>query len=217
MKQVYLSEPPDRNGSGLRRVTVSNHPVSSAGTSGQRGRPVVADDQKEEAWTALWRGLDALQDGARKLRRLSQEEPLLKARPDYPRARLGRSHADEVRDVLDDVARHLEEIRNLVPQALPTWAADSSDSNPPGVASGEAPQVMLTRIQTLGRLAASLKQEAFQPPPTLPPHAPPYLSEPPGHDLPGTKAILVSGGIESVVTALRNLLLGAANTRVSGG
>jgi hypothetical protein len=171
----------------------------------------VADDRMTEAWTALWRSLDALQDDAGKLRHLSQEEPLLKSRPDYPRARIGRSHADEVRDVLDDMSRRLEEMRTLIPQALPLWAAESSEARPPGVAD-EAPQVVLARIHTLGRIAASLTQEAFLPPPPLPPHAPPYLSEPPGHDLPGTKAILLSGGIENVVTVLRNLLLRAANT-----
>jgi hypothetical protein len=58
---------------------------------------------------------------------------------------------------------------------------------------------------------ATLRREAFEPPPQLPAHAPPYLAEAPRHDLAGAMAILLSLGIEETVASLRNLLLASRN------
>ncbi len=179
----------------------------------------MPDEQQEQAWGSLWQCLGRLQDAAARLRRLSQQEPLLQARPDYPRARIGSSHADEVRDVLNETVQGLTAIRRLLPVALPRVPAPAGEAapygagRPPGVAADESLGEIAARAEALLRMATSLQQEAFQPPPPLPPHAPPYLalSEPPGHELAGTKAVLLSLGLESVVAALRNALLGAVN------
>src|SRR5579875_1717532 len=66
----------------------------------------------------LWDHLEQLHQLARDLRRLSEEEPLRKARPDYPRARIGRSHDDEVRRVLEGISAGLDALEQLVPQVL---------------------------------------------------------------------------------------------------
>ena len=44
-----------------------------------------------------------------------------------------------------------------------------------------------------------------------PPHAPPYLATLPGHDPPGTQALLPGGNIIETVGALRHGLLGRAD------
>jgi len=159
----------------------------------------------EPAWQQLWNALDVLDARARDLRRLSQEEPLRKARPDYPHTGVGRSHDDEVRAVFADLAKAFAEVSRLLPAILPDGAA------PPGVASDETPAVLAERFATLEKLTANVAREAFAPPPSLPPHAPPYLITIPGHDLPGTKALLLGNGIKETVAALRNALVAAAN------
>ncbi len=166
----------------------------------------MADEHGGCPWDALWRCLAALQEDARRLRRLSQEEPLLQARPDYPRARIGRSHAAELREVLDDIVRRLEDAERLVPQALPNGQTAA------GLAAEEAPPTVAGRLAALAKVAASLRDEAFQPLPPLPQHAPPYLAETPRRDLAGSKAVLLSLGLEDAAAALRNALLAAVNT-----
>lgn len=163
----------------------------------------MAEDS--DPWQSLWHSLSVLRQHARKLRHLSQVEPLLQARPDYPRARTGRSHASEVRDVLEDVARILEEAKRLLPEVLP----DSQSTA--GVSADEGPAALAKRMDTLAHLVHTLQREAFEPPPHLPAHAPPYLAEAPRHDLAGAKAILLSLGIEETVSSLRNLLLASRN------
>ncbi len=166
----------------------------------------MADVREDAPWAALWACLQALQRGARRLRHLSQEEPLLQARPDYPRARIGRSHADELRTVLDDVLARLAEAPGLVLEAFPRTGEAAR-----GVATDEAPRAVAARLGALAAIAASVKDDAFRPPPPLPQHAPPYLAEAPTRDLAGSKAVLLSWGIEGAVSALQNALLAAAN------
>lgn len=167
----------------------------------------MVDAQGRHSWESLWQRLDALQDGARKLRRLSQEEPLLQARPDYPRARAGVSHAEELRGVLEDLMQCVGETRQLVPLVL------RDGQIPAGVVAEEAPQAVAGRLASLARLVDSLQEQAFQPPPPLPKHAPPYLAEAPSRALAGSKAVLLSYGLEEVVAALRNALLAMVNTK----
>jgi hypothetical protein len=158
-----------------------------------------------EHWSEMWDELTALRQQARRLRHLSHEEPLAQHNPGYPKAGLGRSHAGEVREVLDSIQRGLAKIRRELPSTLP-------ESIPViGVAAGEQPTEIAASLDALSRLAETLTREAFQPLPPLPPHAPPYLFEPPGHDLAGTKAVLLAIGIERLTTSLRNLMLAAAN------
>jgi hypothetical protein len=154
----------------------------------------------------LWKALDALAARAHDLRRLSQEEPLHKPRPDYPRTGVHRSHEEELRGVFGDLGRTFAETSRLLPAALPDGTA------PPGSIADEAPAALAGRLATLEKLTANLAKEAFEPLPPLPPHAPPYLVTLPGHDLPGTKALLLGTGILETVTAIRNALLAAANT-----
>jgi hypothetical protein len=159
----------------------------------------------DSAWQHLWKAFDVLAARALDLRRLSQEEPLKKARPDYPHAGIGRSHEDELRAVFADLARALAEVTRLLPSVLPDGTA------PPDV-DDETPSALAARLSMLEKLTANLAREAFEPLPTLPPHAPPYLVTLPGHDLPGTKALLLGSNIIETVGALRNALLAAANT-----
>jgi len=159
----------------------------------------------ETAWQHLWKTLDVLQARALDLRRLSQVEPLKKARPDYPHAGVGRSHDDELRAVFADLAQAFAEASRLLPSVLPDTAA------PPGVVADETPAALARRLSTLEKLTANLTREAFEPLPPLPPHAPPYLVTLPGHDLPGSKALLLGSGILDVVAAIRNALVAAAN------
>lgn len=159
----------------------------------------------ETDWSRIWNTLDVLDARARDLRRLSQEEPLKKARPDYPHTGVGRSHEDELRAVFADLAQAFAETARLLPALLPEGAT------PPGVAADEAPAALAARLSALERLTAGVAREAFEPPPPLPPHAPPYLVTIPGHDLPGTKALLLGNSILETVAALRNALLAAAN------
>ncbi|MHB8732688.1 MAG: hypothetical protein ACYDAB_12960 [bacterium] len=159
----------------------------------------------ETAWQHLWKTLDVLQARARDLRRLSQVEPLKKARPDYPHAGVGRSHDDELRTVFADLAQASAEASRLLPSMLPDAAA------PPGADDDETPAALARRLSTLEKLTANLAREAFEPLPPLPPHAPPYLVTLPGHDLPGSKALLLGSGILEVVAAIRNALVAAAN------
>ena len=110
------------------------------------------------------------------------------------------------RGVFADLAQAFAETIRLLPAVLPDGAA------PPGVAADEAPAALAARLSTLERLTAALVREAFEPLPPLPPHAPPYLVTIPGHDLPGTKALLLGNGVLETVSALRNALVAAANT-----
>jgi hypothetical protein len=158
-----------------------------------------------ERWAEMWSDLTVLQEQARRLRHLSHEEPLAQRNPGYPRAGLGRSHADEVREVLGGIQRGLGKIRQGLPSVLPNATRVS------GVAADEHPNETAARLDALSRLADTLAREAFQPLPPLPPHAPPYLFEPPGHDLAGTKAVLLAIGIERLTASLRNLMLAIAN------
>jgi hypothetical protein len=153
--------------------------------------------------------VSALAAAAARLRHLSRWEPLAQHRPGYPRAGLRQSHDAEVREVLESIQRKLEEVAMLAPAVLP---ADPL----PGMGADERRDDLTKRAATLRRLAAALATEAFQPPPPLPNHAPPYVVEPPGHDLPGTKAVLIAAGLESLTTSLGNLLLAAANRPSSG-
>ncbi len=162
-------------------------------------------EARQDRWGQLWQSLAALQQHAARLREASQHEPLTQPRPGYPRAGLGRSHAGEVREVLRDIHTRLEELRILVPAVCPTG------TSPAGLAADEAPEEIEKRADALSRLLSTLEREAFQPLPPLPPHAPPYLVEPPGHDLAGTKAVVLAVGIEALITAVRNAMLGAAN------
>lgn len=107
--------------------------------------------------------------------------------------------------MLGGIQRGLDAIRRELPSAVPTTVHLS------GVGADEQPGEAASRVDALQRLAEALAREAFQPLPPLPAHAPPYLFEPPGHDLAGTKAILLAIGIERLTTSLRNLLLAVAN------
>jgi hypothetical protein len=177
-----------------------------AGTSWLRNTVPVMAAQHQARWSELWNELTVLREHARRLRHLSHEEPLAQHNPGYPKAGLGRSHADEVREVLSGIQRGLEQIRQGLPSVLP------EGTQFPGIAADEQPKETAARLEALSRLAETLAREAFQPLPPLPPHAPPYLFEPPGHDLAGTKAVLLAIGIERVTTSIRNLMLAAANS-----
>jgi hypothetical protein len=165
----------------------------------------------EAAWRQLWNALDVLERRARDLRRLSQEEPLRKARPDYPNAHVGRSQDDEVRAVFAEMGTALTEAQRLLPSVVRAGAA------PAGIDREEAPETLAARLAALEKLTASLARETFEPLPALPPHAPPYLVTLPGHDLPGSKAPALAQGIDDTVASLRNAMLAAANEMPSGG
>ena len=158
-------------------------------------------------WIRLWQILADLDEQARRLRYLSQHEPLAQPTPGYPRAGTHRSHAGEVRKALEDILARFEELRSLVPAAL------SPTLDLPGIAADEHPHALAQRLEPLLRLASGLREQAFQPAPPLPPHSPPYLVEPPGHDLAGTKAVQLAIGIEGLAEAVRNVMLAAANAR----
>jgi hypothetical protein len=170
----------------------------------------VADARRDDApiaaaWRRLWDAVQRLAAAAARLRHLSQREPLAQRRPGYPHPGLSRPHDLEVREVLEAIQRGLVETRDLIPSVLP-------EDRLPGMAPDEQRDALAGRAAALERLTATLTTEAFQPLPPLPKHAPPYLVEPPGHDLPGTKAVLIAAGLESLTTSLSNLLLAAANT-----
>jgi hypothetical protein len=154
---------------------------------------------------SLWRRVDDLQEHARRLRGLSQLEPLLQARPDYPRFRIGRSHADEVREALEGISWAVAEIQRLLPHVLPRAR------RPPGTSAEDDPDVLARKVAALARIAGNLQEEAFEPPPQLPPHAPPYLAEAPLHDFVGSKAVLLAQEIDEVAGTLRNTVLSAFN------
>jgi hypothetical protein len=166
----------------------------------------MADDAKEMAARRLWGAVGLLERRARDLRRLSQEEPLRKPRPDYPHAGVGRSHEDELRGVFADVTTALAEAAELLAAALPDGAVPAA-----GVAADETPTALASRLATLQKLTAGLSRDAFEPLPPLPPHAPPYLVTIPGHDLPSTKALALAERLAETVSAVRNTLLAAAN------
>jgi hypothetical protein len=160
----------------------------------------------EGALRQLWGALAVLEARARDLRRLSEQEPLKKPRPDYPHTGVSRSHDEELRGVFADIERALGEAIQLLPSALPDGSVP-----PVGVSADEHPDVLARRLQTLQKFTATLGREAFEPLPPLPPHAPPYLVTIPGHDLPSTKALALGHSLTETVTALRNALLAAAN------
>lgn len=163
-------------------------------------------DRIDDSVRRLWHAVDVLADCARRLRHLSQEEPLLQARPDYPRPRIGRSHADELRAVFHKLAEALGAARQDLPAVFPDGQA------PVGPAPDETPSALRSRLDALARLLETLETEAFQPPPPLPRHAPPYLADAPSGDLAGSKAVLLSYGLEDAVAELRNALLRVLNT-----
>src|SRR5579859_3594192 len=111
----------------------------------------------ETAWQHLWKTLDVLRARALDLRRLSQVEPLKKARPDYPHAGVGRSHDDELRAVFADLAQAFAEAGRLLPSMLPDTAA------PSGAAADETPAALARRLSALEKLTANLTREAFEP------------------------------------------------------
>jgi hypothetical protein len=160
----------------------------------------------EPIWRQLWSALAVLEARARDLRRLSQEEPLKKPRPDYPHTGVGRSHGEELRRVFTDVDDALAEAIRLLPAALPDGSIP-----PAGIPADEAPSALGQQLGTLQKLAATLAREAFEPLPPLPPHAPPYLVTIPGHDLPSSKALALGHRLAETVAAVRNALLAAAN------
>ena len=165
----------------------------------------------EGSWRALWRHLEGLGTYAEALRRLSQEEPLLQARPDYPRAPgIRTSHAGELRTTLEGIRGAIAELRGLVAAALPDGAS------PEGGIPEEAPAAVDRRLAALARLTDTLLNEAFEPPPPLPKHAPPYVLESPRHDLAGSKAVYLRYAVEEIVAALRNALLSRANAAAGG-
>ncbi len=167
----------------------------------------MTNAQGDRSWEALWRCVGALQERARRLRHLSQEEPLLGARPDFPRARIGMSRAEELREVLDGLLRDMEEARRLIPEVFPDASVPAGQ-----LTAEEAPPTVAERLAALSRIGAKLREDAFQPPPPLPKHAPPYLADTPP-PLSGSRALLLSSGLEEVASALRNALLAAVNTR----
>jgi hypothetical protein len=177
-----------------------------AGAPWLRNTVPVMGARHSARWSEMWNESTVLREHARLLRHLSHEEPLAQHNPGYPKAGLGRSHADEVREVLSGIQRGLEQIRQGLRSVLP------EETPLPGIAADEQPTEIAARLDALSRLAETLAREAFQPLPPLPPHAPPYLFEPPGHDLAGTKAVLLAIGIERLTTSLRNLMLAAANS-----
>lgn len=156
-----------------------------------------------DAWQTLWTAIDALESGARDLRHLSQSEPLLGARPDFPRAHYGRPRHEELRTVLDDLAKALAQARDLAPAALEGQSAV-------GLAADEDTAALRTRLDTLIRMTDALGKEAFSPPPPLPPHAPPYLAHAP-NDLPGARAMTLAAALDAAVASLRNALLARLN------
>ncbi len=165
---------------------------------------MATGSQPGRSWTALWRCAEALRAGARALRHLSQEEPLLGARPDYPRARIGRPHAKELRTVLDRLLLDLEEAGRLIPEVFP----DDAVLGP--LAADEAPRHAAERLTALARIGERLKEDAFRLLPPLAKHAPPYLAEAP-RPLAGSIALQLSYGLDEAAGALENALLAALN------
>jgi len=170
----------------------------------------MVDPQSGPSWQLLWQRLDGLDAHARMLRRLSQEEPLLQARPDYPRPPLPkRSYAAELRETLEGIRRRIDDVLHLLPEALP-------GSEPPaGGLDEDAPAAIAQRLGTLAKFADTLLVEAFEPLPPLPKHAPPYVLQSPRRDLAGSKAVSLSYGLEEVAAAIRNALLSRTNTGVA--
>lgn len=171
----------------------------------------MAELSDERAWQALWQRLDGLGAFAEALRRLSQEEPLVQARPDYPRApRVRVSHADELRRTLEGIRRVVFDLQPLVAAALPDGERSAA------VLPEDAPAAVDKRLGELARLCETLSIEAFEPLPPLPKHAPPYVLESPRHDLAGSKAVYLSYALEEIVASLRNALLSRANAAAAG-
>jgi hypothetical protein len=172
----------------------------------------MTDQSNPSAWASLWQLLDRLEGAARALRRLSQEEPLLQARPDYPRPPAPRrSYAEELRETLERVRGGIADVRRLLADALPPG------THPAGLLPDETPEALDRRLAGLAKLADTLLVEAFQPPPALPKHAPPYVLEAPRHDLAGSTAIFLSYGLEETTSSIRNSLLSRANTTAAPG
>jgi len=152
-------------------------------------------------WTTLWQMLGDLQNSAKRLRHLAQLDPLVQPRPGYPHPGTHRSHAAEVCSVIQAIIERLRQAQGVFPAVI----------NLEGPWIGP-PAALSARTEALIRLASQLKDEALRPIPSLPPHAPPYLVEPPGHDLAGTKAVLLATGIEELANEIRNIMLAEANS-----
>jgi len=171
----------------------------------------MTDAGDQQPWLSLWQRVEGLGTYAEALRRLSQQEPLLQARPDYPQAPGIRvSHADDLRRTLDGIRSALIELRSGLPDALPNGTHSAS-----GIPE-EAPAAVEKRLETLTKLTDNLLVEAFQPLPPLPKHAPPYVLESPRHDLAGSKAVYLSYALEEIVASVHNALLSRANAAAGG-
>ncbi len=171
----------------------------------------MTDAGDQQVWLSLWRQVEGLGAYAEALRRLSQQEPLLQARPDYPQAPGIRvSHADELRRTLEGIRGALGELRTALAAALPNGAP-----SPSGIPE-EAPEAVEKRAAALTKLTDTLLVEAFQPLPALPKHAPPYVLESPRYDLAGSKAVFLSYALEEIVASVHNTLLNRANTAAGG-
>ena len=169
------------------------------------GNPVGAEYPRmakapSAEWTTLWQMLGDLQNSAKRLRHLAQLDPLVQPRPGYPHPGTHRSHAGEVCAVINAIIEHLVQAQALLPAVI--------DLEGPWIGP---PAALAARTEALIRLASQLKDEALRPIPSLPPHAPPYLVEPPGHDLAGTKAVLLATGIDELANEIRNIMLAEAN------
>ncbi len=170
----------------------------------------MRDPSESEAAAGLWQALTPLADAAAMLRSLSQQEPLLQARPDYPRGPTPhRSYAGELRTTLEAIRDGIAAVRRLLPAALPGPA--------PGLLPDETADALERRLAALARLTDTLLVEAFEPPPALPKHAPPYVPESPRRDLAGAKAIHLSYGLEEATASIRNGLLSRANAGARTG
>src|SRR5207302_7497734 len=105
-------------------------PVTHTWSTGPQWLTAVPDTPPAQ-WIRLWQILADLDEQAKRLRYLSQHEPLAQPTPGYPRAGTHRSHAGEVRKALEDILARFEELRSLVPAAL------SPTLDLPGIAADE--------------------------------------------------------------------------------
>jgi hypothetical protein len=120
------------------------------------------------------------------------------------------SHSDDLRRTLEGIQRAVFDLQPLVAGALPDGDRSAA------VLPEETAAGIDRRLGALARLCDTLLVEAFEPPPPLPKHAPPYVLESPRHDLAGSKAVYLSYALEEIVASLRNALLSRANAAAAG-